>query len=114
MPLPLSRRWHRSLRWEVVSISRGPLSPMMVSVILVTYNHERYIVQALDSVLSQEAPFEFEVLVSEDCSRDRTREIVLHYSRLYPHRIRLFLSERNLNTNEVTLRALRAARGTYV
>src|SRR5262245_27732242 len=87
---------------------------MMVSVILVTYNHERYIEQALDSILSQEAPFEFEVLVSEDCSTDRTREIVSHYSRLYPNRIRLFLSERNLNTNEVTLRALRAARGTYV
>src|SRR5262245_63387032 len=87
---------------------------MMVSVIVVTYNHERYIVQALDTVLSQEAPFEFEVLLSEDCSTDRTREIVLHYSRLYPDRIRLFLSERNLNTNKVTLRALRAARGTYV
>jgi len=87
---------------------------MMVSVIVVTYNHERYIEQALDTVLSQDAPFEFEVLVSEDCSTDRTREIVLHYSRLYPNRIRLFLSERNLNTNEVTLRALCAARGTYV
>src|SRR5262245_52680550 len=87
---------------------------MMVSVILVTYNHERYIAQALDSVLSQEAPFEFEVLVSEDCSTDRTCEIVSRYYRLYPDRIRLLLSEQNLNTNEVTLRALRAARGTYV
>ena len=87
---------------------------MMVSVILLTYNHERYIAQALDSVLSQEAPFDFQVLVSEDCSTDRTRQIIARYAELHPERIRMFLSDRNLNTNEVTLRALRAASGAYV
>ena len=87
---------------------------MRVSVVLLTYDHERYIAQAVDSVLAQETPFDVELLISEDCSTDRTREIVRDYAARHPDRIRLFLSERNINTNEVTLRALRAARGDLV
>ena len=87
---------------------------MKVSVILLTYNHEAYIEQSLHSVLSQKTSFDFEVLVSEDCSTDRTREIVKHFADEHSDRVRLFLSESNLNTNEVTLRALRAARGEYI
>ena len=36
-----------------------------VSVVVITYNHERYIRQALDSVLSQQTSFDFEVIISE-------------------------------------------------
>src|SRR5688500_19141445 len=85
-----------------------------VSVLLVTYNHERYIAQALESVLAQQTTFSVEVLVSEDYSTDGTRAILLDYRRCHPHRIRLLLSERNLNTNEVTTRAIAAARGEYL
>jgi dTDP-4-amino-4,6-dideoxygalactose transaminase/glycosyltransferase involved in cell wall biosynthesis len=85
-----------------------------VSVILVTYNHERYVGQAIESVLAQEAPFAFELLVTEDCSTDGTRDVVRAYAARHPERIRTFLSERNLCSNEVFTRALRAARGRYV
>ena len=47
-----------------------------VSVLVQTYNHEAFIGRALDSVVAQEAPFAFEVLVSDDLSADGTREIV--------------------------------------
>ena len=47
-----------------------------VSVILITYNHEKYIARALDSVLSQETDFPFEIVVGEDMSPDQTRQIV--------------------------------------
>lgn len=86
----------------------------VVSVLVMTYDHERFIAQALDSVLMQETDLEVEILVSEDCSTDRTREIVLDYRRRHPDRIRLLLSERNLHSNEVVVRGLEAARGTYV
>ena len=85
-----------------------------VSVIMLTYNHEPWIAQSIESVLAQETPFEVELLVSEDCSTDGTRAIVLDYARRHPGRIRTFLSERNLCSNEVFARALRAARGRYV
>ena len=87
---------------------------MKVTTLVITYNHERFIGQALESALDQVVDFDYEVLVSEDCSTDRTRAIVLDYHRRHPERIRLLLSERNLHSNEVVARGIRAARGTYV
>jgi glycosyltransferase involved in cell wall biosynthesis len=85
-----------------------------VSVLVVTYNHARFVRQALDSALAQRLPQPFEILISEDCSTDGTREIVQRYAESHPHLIRLLLSERNLHSNEVVARGLRAARGRYV
>jgi glycosyltransferase involved in cell wall biosynthesis len=85
-----------------------------VSVLVVAYNHEQFVRQALESVLAQRLPEPFEILVSEDCSTDGTRAIVQEYARRHPHLIRLLLSERNLRSNEVLARGFRAARGRYV
>jgi glycosyltransferase involved in cell wall biosynthesis len=85
-----------------------------VSVLVVTYNHERFVRQALDGALAQRLPHPFEILVSEDCSTDGTRAIVQEYAESHPHLIRLLLSEQNLRSNEVVARGLRAARGRYV
>jgi len=87
---------------------------MTVTVLLMTYNHKRFIVQALESALTQRTSFPYEVLVSEDASTDGTREIVQEYQRRHPERIRLLLSERNLHSNEVVARGIRAARGRYI
>ena len=88
--------------------------PVRVSVVLITYNHERYIAQALESVLSQQTDFGVEILVTEDCSTDRTAEIVRALGTREPERIRLLLSEKNLNSNRVTSRAIDAARGEFI
>ena len=85
-----------------------------VSALVVTYNHEQFVRQALDSALRQRLPQPYEILVSEDCSTDGTREIVQEYAESHPHLIRLLLSERNLHSNEVVARGFRAARGRYV
>ncbi len=85
-----------------------------VSVLVVTYNHARFVRQALDGALAQRLPQPFEILISEDCSTDGTHEIVQEYAESHPHLIRLLLSERNLRSNEVVARGLRAARGRYV
>ena len=85
-----------------------------VSVIVVTYNHEPFIARALDSVLAQHTDFPVEILISEDASTDRTRDIVGEYAATHNDRVRLLLSDRNLNSNEVTTRAIEAARGRYL
>jgi glycosyltransferase involved in cell wall biosynthesis len=87
---------------------------VVVSVLVVTYNHEKFVGQALQSVLSQRLPQPFEILISEDCSTDGTREIVRGFAKTHPHLIRLLLSERNLRSNEVVARGFRAARGRYI
>ena len=86
------------------------MSAEIVSVIIVTYNHERFIADALDSVLMQETAFPVEVLVSDDASTDNTCEVVRRYVAFHPGQMRLLCSERNLNTNEVTTRAITTAR----
>ena len=86
----------------------------LVSVVCVTYNHEAFIEQALESFLTQKTSFSFEVLVTDDCSTDRTREILKRYARLYPYTIRLFLPEENLGAERNLIAMCKAARGRYV
>jgi glycosyltransferase involved in cell wall biosynthesis len=85
-----------------------------VSVFVLTHDHVAWVGRALDSALAQKAPFEFELLVADDCSRDGTREIVNEYARREPARIRIFLPERNLGIAGIWLQAARQCRGEYV
>jgi glycosyltransferase involved in cell wall biosynthesis len=66
---------------------------LSVSVCITTYNHEKYIAKALDSVLMQEGDFSMEVLVGEDGSTDGTAAIVLDYAQRYPDKIRAFFHD---------------------
>ena len=55
---------------------------MKVSVPMVTYNHGRFIAQAIDSVLMQDLEQPFELVIGDDCSPDDTREIAGSYMEL--------------------------------
>src|SRR5947207_637489 len=89
---------------------------MKISVIVLTYNHEKHIAQALDSVLVQETNFDYEIIIAEDCSTDRTRSIVLDFQRRNPDKIRLVLPAKNLGChgNRVFAQAFELAQGQYV
>ncbi|GEM_PF-5619491 len=65
-----------------------------LSVIVLAYNHEKYISQALDSILGQQTDFDFELLIGEDDSQDKTREICRKYAKKFPDIIRLFENDR--------------------
>ena len=82
------------------------MSPL-VSVWMVTYNHEKFIAEALDSVLMQVTDFDFEIVIGEDCSKDGTRAIIREYEQKYPHLIRAVYHEQNVgasrNAYEFTL-----------
>lgn len=88
--------------------------PIKVSILVMTYNHGRFIEQALESILAQQVTFPYEILISEDCSTDGTREIVMAYQQRHPHLIRLLLSTTNLHSNAVVVRGFDAARGQYL
>jgi glycosyltransferase involved in cell wall biosynthesis len=60
--------------------NKGAAARIKVSVLLVTYQHEAFIAECLESVLGQRINFAMEVLVGEDGSRDRTKEICDRYA----------------------------------
>lgn len=57
---------------------------IMVSVNCITYNHESYIAEAIDSFLMQETGFNYEILIHDDASTDKTAEIIREYEKKYP------------------------------
>jgi glycosyltransferase involved in cell wall biosynthesis len=87
---------------------------MKLSVLMMTYNHDKFIAQALDSVLMQEVNFEYEIIIGEDCSQDNTREILLKYQNKYPDKIRLLLHEKNIGAAGNQIACMKACTGEYI
>lgn len=85
-----------------------------LSVVMTTYNHERYIAQAIESVLMQQTSFGVEIVVGDDRSSDRTAAIVEDYRRRYPDCIRLVESDTRVGMRANYRRCVAAARGRYV
>lgn len=50
-----------------------------VSIIMITYNHEKYITQAIEGVFRQECDFDVELIVANDNSPDRTHDVIMNY-----------------------------------
>ena len=84
-----------------------------VSVLLVTYNHEEYVRQALDSLLMQKTDFDVEIVVADDHSSDSTLAIIKEYQP-DKHNIRVLPSERNVGITRNYQRGFGACRGEYV
>ena len=82
---------------EVIEPPNQVPAIVKVSVLVQTYNHEDTIAQCLDGILMQSTDFEFEILLGEDESNDRTRDICIAYAEKYPEKIRLFLHRRENN-----------------
>ena len=87
-----------------------------VSVIVHTYKHENYIRQTLDSILSQQVNFEFEVIIGDDASPDSTPEIIQEYHQKFPKIIKPLLHPKNLGGygKGNTLATLAVCQGKYV
>ncbi len=87
---------------------------MKVSVCMIAYNHEKFIVQAVRSALMQQTDFDYEIVVGEDCSTDATRALLVDLQRQHPDKIRLLLPERNLGMMPNFIQTLKACRGQYI
>lgn len=90
------------------------MSKFDVSVIVLTYYHEQYIQRALDSILAQETSYSYEIIVSDDCSGDKTVDILQRYQAEYPDKIRLILNKENIGTCQNLYNAFLACRGRYI
>ncbi|MDP1766678.1 MAG: glycosyltransferase [Methylotenera sp.] len=86
----------------------------VVSVIMITYNHEAYLSESIEAVLAQVTDFPFELIIGEDCSPDNTRQIAIEYQKKYPQIIRIITSEKNVGMSKNQARILSASRGKYI
>lgn len=102
-----------NLNVELGDAAETPQIPL-VSVVMLAYNHGDYIAQAIASVLAQEGPFSMELLIGEDCSSDRTREVALDFQRLYPGIVRLITDSVNVGMHANHVRLLNACHGEYI
>ena len=88
--------------------------PVKVSVIMVTYNHQHYIEQAITSILSQQFQERFELIIGDDCSTDGTSDIVRRFHAQNPETITLVSSAQNVGADANFKRCIRAARGEFI
>lgn len=68
----------------------------LVSVCVVTYNHEKYIGRCLEGILMQQTSFPFEIVIGEDCSTDNTRNIIRYFENKHPGIIRPIYHDKNV------------------
>ena len=85
-----------------------------VSVCCITYNHERFLAEAIDSVLMQVTDFEVEMVIGEDCSTDGTRAIAQDYERRFPGRVRVLTPSVNLGIMPNLMATIAACQGEYI
>lgn len=71
---------------------------MEISILLLTYNQEKYVRQAIDSIMMQKINVPYEIIAFDDASTDGTPEILREYKKRYPHKISLYLKKVNGNS----------------
>jgi glycosyltransferase involved in cell wall biosynthesis len=94
-------------------MSKNSQTPL-VSVVTITFNHSKWIDRAIESILSQETEFPFELIIGDDCSTDGTRDSVDAWYRRNQKRVRLVLPKTNLGAQRNLAVCERAARGKYI
>ncbi|MDM0954892.1 glycosyltransferase [Clostridium perfringens] len=87
---------------------------ILVSINCITYNHEKYIGEALESFMMQKTNFDFEIIVSDDFSTDNTVEVVKKFQKKYPNKIRLIEGKKNIGARQNGMRAHNNSLGKYV
>jgi|GEM_PF-1469622 len=84
---------------------------------LITYNHAKYIAQAIDSILAQETEFPFAIHVIDDCSTDGAQDIIRDYAARHPGKVKPFINKKNIG-NKVTqknfYRGMQTLDGDYI
>ncbi len=89
------------------------MSTPKLTVIIITYNQEKYIKAAIESVLNQKTDFSYELIVSDDCSTDKTAEIIKEYQAGHAN-IKPILNKENLGGSKNCFEAVRKAKGEYI
>lgn len=89
------------------------MTDIKVSVAMLCYNHEKYIAESLESILSQDFNYNFEIIIGDDCSTDDSRNILKKYQDLYPQKIKVIFNEINLGIFRNFINVISHCKGDY-
>jgi len=86
---------------------------MKLSVSIITYNHQDYIEEAIVSVLNQQTDFDFEILVSDDCSTDNTLAVIEKLAK-ESNKIKVLYREKNVGMVHNAINTISCCKGEYI
>jgi glycosyltransferase involved in cell wall biosynthesis len=84
-----------------------------ITVCVVSYNQESLIEQCLQSIVSQDCDYDFEVLISDDCSTDNTKSIIKDFEQRFSN-IRVLNRDKNIGALENFKQTHEAATGDFI
>lgn len=90
------------------------MQELMFSVLVVTYNQEKYIAQTLDSILNQVYNYKYEIVIGEDCSIDNTKKIIEEYVEKYPDIIKPIYNNPNRGLINNYFNVIAHCKGKYI
>lgn len=85
-----------------------------VSICTTTYNREKYIGEAIESCMMQKTTFPYEMIISDNCSTDKTVEKIEFYIKKYPNKIKLLKSDKNYELMINYIKSIEACTGKYI
>ena len=87
---------------------------MLVSACIITYNQEKFIESCLEGVINQKVDFDYEIIIGDDFSNDRTSDICLKYAQKYPELIKYSKREKNLGMTGNWVETISNCSGKYI
>ena len=89
-----------------------PIDKKKVSVVMCTYNGEKYLKEQIESIINQTYPI-YELIIQDDCSKDKTMDILRNYEKEYAN-IHVFQNEKQKGVNENFFSAIIRITGDYI
>jgi glycosyltransferase involved in cell wall biosynthesis len=90
------------------------MNKIKVSVIVISYNHDKFIDQCLDSILNQKCDFNFEIIIGDDASSDLTQSLIIKKQKDFPDILFAHLNKSNLGMNYNLANMIHLAKGEFI
>ncbi len=87
---------------------------IMISVQMLSYNHENTIARAIESVINQKTQYKYELVIGDDASTDRSQSIILKYAEKYPDKIIAICRDKNIGSIKNGCDTFSRCRGKYL
>ncbi len=88
--------------------------PIKVTIVISTFNHEKFLSAAIESVLSQKVDFNIQIVITDDGSTDQTQTIIKQFENRYPNTIVFLKSKKNKGINNNIFKTQDNLKGEYI